>query len=393
MGFLRHRYADHKKMEKLHTGSPEGILGRRSDPVVSASRSSSLWKRCAPALTLVLAAPLLTEVLPGATRFSSLFVLPIEMCVWGGGALMIRCAVRRWRLGWLNLLLLGLALALAEECLIQQTSLAPMVVHLKGEVYARAAGVNYVYLLWALAYETVFVVFLPVYLVEMIFPNRRDGLWVSKGGLAVVGSFFLLGSFLAWFTWTQIARIKVFHLPPYNPPMSAVLVAFTAICSLVFLALGPFRGRLAGGDKPLKPPAPLVIGIAGALWASLWFGLVLLAFGIDPGFPPSVAVASGLLLTVCVLFAVPRWTSDPRWSPRHVYSVVFGTMVGSMTITFVGFVGAARGDLYFKIASNILAFALMAALGFKVRTRPKNNLNDTGDSGMAEVDPNSEASK
>jgi hypothetical protein len=332
---------------------------------MSASPSSSPWKRSAPALTLLLAAPLLAEVLPGATRLSSLFVLPIEICVWGGGALMIRCAVRRWRLGWLNLLLLGLALALAEECLIQQTSLAPMVVHLKGKVYARAAGVNYVYLLWALVYETVFVVFLPVCLVEMIFPNRRDGLWVSRGGLAVVGSFFLLGSFLAWFTWTQIARIKVFHLPPYNPPLGAVVVAFAAICSLVFLALGPLRGRWVNERKPVMPPAPILIGIAGALWASLWFGLVLLAFGIAPGFPPSVAVGLGLLLTACVLFLVPRWTADPRWSPRHVYSVVFGTMMGSMIITFVGFVGAARGDLYFKIASNILAFALMAALGFR----------------------------
>ena len=46
-----------------------------------------LWRRALPALALVLMAPLLAEVLPGATRFSSLFVLPIEMCVWGGGAL------------------------------------------------------------------------------------------------------------------------------------------------------------------------------------------------------------------------------------------------------------------------------------------------------------------
>jgi len=48
-------------------------------------------------------------------------------------------------------LLLALALAVAEECLIQQTSLAPMVLKLKGEVYARAYGVNYVYFLWALS--------------------------------------------------------------------------------------------------------------------------------------------------------------------------------------------------------------------------------------------------
>ena len=106
------------------------------------------WAGILPALTLVLMAPITAEVLPGATRLSSLFVLPIEMCVWGGGALMIRYAVRRSRLGWLNMLCLALALAVAEECLIQQTSLAPMILQLKGEVYARAFGVNYVYLQW-----------------------------------------------------------------------------------------------------------------------------------------------------------------------------------------------------------------------------------------------------
>src|SRR5215831_6184230 len=142
-------------------------------------------------------APLLAEVLPGATRFSALFVFPIEMCVWGGGALAIRYAVRRWRLGWLNMLCLALALAIAEECLIQQTSLAPMVLQLKGKVYARAYGVNYVYLLWALVYETVFVVFLSIYLVELIFPSRREGVWVNKAGLVAVFFFFLLGSYLA----------------------------------------------------------------------------------------------------------------------------------------------------------------------------------------------------
>ena len=125
-------------------------------------KSFPLWRRAMPAAALVFMAPLLAEVLPGATRFSSLFVLPIEMCVWGGGALFIRYAIRRWRLGWLNMLLLAIALAIAEECVIQQTSLAPMVIQLKGETYARAFGVNYVYFLWALFYESVFVVFLPI---------------------------------------------------------------------------------------------------------------------------------------------------------------------------------------------------------------------------------------
>ncbi len=309
--------------------------------------------------------PLVAEVLPGATRFSSLFVFPIEMCVWGGGALLIRYGIRRWRLGWLNMLFLALALAVAEECLIQQTSLAPMVLQLKGQVYGRAYGMNYVYFLWALCYETTFVVFVPVYLVELIYPNRREDLWVSKTGLVAVALFFLLGSYFAWYSWTRFARPNVFHVPIYNPPPSAILIAVAAICCLIFAALGPFRNKFARRSQPLKPPPPWLIGTAGAIWAVLWYGLILLAFGIAPSFPPAAAVGAGLLLAIVVLLVLPRWTANPNFKPNHKFALIFGTMLGSMMAGFIGFLGAARMDLYFKIVVDILAVAFMFVIPYR----------------------------
>src|ERR1700740_604086 len=95
----------------------------------------SVLRRMAPAFSLALLAPLLAEILPGATRFSAIFVFPVEVCVWGIGAVLIRETVRRKGPGWASLLLLALVLAVAEECLIQQTSLAPLVIQLKGQVY------------------------------------------------------------------------------------------------------------------------------------------------------------------------------------------------------------------------------------------------------------------
>ncbi len=311
--------------------------------------------RLAPALTLVAMAPIVAEVLPGATRLSSLFVLPIEMCVWGGGALLIRAAVRRWRLGWLNMACLALALAVAEECLIQQTSLAPMVLQIKGVAYARAFGVNYVYFLWALIYEPVFVVFLPVYLVELIFPERREDVWVSKVGLIVASVLFLLGSFFAWFTWTRIARVQVFHVPLYSPPLPAAAAALAVIAGLVALALGPRRLVLARMSQPAAPPSPWLAGIAGGLWAVLWYGLVLLGFGIAPTFPPAVAVVAGVLVVAAIVLVVPRWTAHADWLDTRTFALVFGTMTGSMLVGFIGFIGAAPMDLYFKIGVDVLA--------------------------------------
>ena len=280
---------------------------------------------------------------------------------------MIRYAVRRWRLGWLNMLCLAIVLAIAEECLIQQTSLAPMVLQLKGEVYARALGVNYVYFLWALVYEPVFVVFLPIYLVELIFPDRREDVWVNRAGLIAAIAFFLLGSYFAWYTWTRLARPNVFHVPAYSPPLEAILMAGTVICGFIVAALGPLRDRLARQSAPLAAPPPWLIGVLAAVWAVLWYGLVLLAFGIAPSFPPSVAVAAGLILAAGILLLLPRWTADSRWERSHQFAVILGTMLGSMMVGFVGFIGTAPVDLYFKIIVDLLAVALMIALGFKLK--------------------------
>jgi hypothetical protein len=334
-----------------------------------------IWSEALPALSLMVLAPLIAEVLPGATRFSAIFVLPIEICVWGGGAVMIRYAVRRWRLGWRNMLLLALALALAEELLIQQTSLAPLVIQLRGQVYARALGVNYLYLLWALAYETVFVVFVPIYLAELIFVSRRQGLWLSGTGLIVVAALFVPGSFLAWFSWTQVARPNVFHVPAYNPPLATVALAAVSIAALVFLALGPFRLSVAQPTRPLEPPAPWLFATAALIWAMLWYALVVLAFGIAPQFPPAIAVGGGVCLTIAIVLSVPRFTAHPQWSDRHQFATIFGAVLGSMLSGFVGFIGSLPLDLYFKIVVDAIAIALLIALGWRVERATSNQPN------------------
>jgi len=324
-------------------------------------------KSIAPVLTLMVLAPLLAEVLPGATRFSSMFVFPVEVLVWGGGALLIRYAFRKWHLGWLNLLFMALALSIAEEFLIQQTSLAPMVVQIKGVEYARALGVNYVYLLWALIYESVFVVFLPIYLTELIFPERKEELWIGKRGVITTNLLFVLGSFMAWFSWTQIARPKVFHVEAYNPPLVMVLIAEALIAALLFASLGALRNKLTRTPEPLNPPKPWMIALMGGLWASLLYAIALFAFGILPTFPPAFAVGLGIVLAGEAVTLLPRMTVSPAWQPQHLFLLIFGIMSGSMLAGFIGFIGAAPMDLYFKILVNIVAVVLMILLGTKIK--------------------------
>ncbi len=323
-------------------------------------------KKLAPAITLIFLAPLVTEILPGATRFSSLFVFPIQICVWGGGALLIRYVIRRLQLSWKSMLFLALVLSVAEEFLIQQTSIAPLVIHLKGVIYARAGGINYVYLLWALIYESVSVVILPIYLTELIFPKRENDLWINKGGVVLFSILFLTGSFAAWFTWTQIARVKVFHVPAYTPSFPLIAAAIIVVAFLVFMATGKSTKK-SSPLQQLNPPAPWLLVVSGGIWAIFLFGLILLGFGIQPKFPPIIAVCAGLGLALAAIYFLPRWTNNFGWVRLHTYSLIFGVMLGSMLISFVGFIGALPKDLYFKIIVNSIAIILMIRLGLRIK--------------------------
>lgn len=269
---------------------------------------------------------------------------------------MIREAVRRKNLGWINMLLLALALSLAEECVIQQSSLAPMVIRLKGMTYARFFGINEVYLLWALIYETVFVVFLPVYLTEMLFPGGREESWLGRKGMWLVAALFLVGAYLAWYSWTRIARPQVFHVPAYHPPAVFLAAALVLIGTLVFLGL---RKKPHARKRGHFTPPPAVLAGAGALWAVLLEGLVILAFGLDPAFPPAAALLGGAILAGAPLFWIPRWTSAVQWSRRHLFFLLSGTLTGLMAAGYAAYVGSLARDLHFKIIVNAAAVILL----------------------------------
>src|SRR4030095_846460 len=103
---------------------------------------------------------------------------------------------------------------------------------------------NYVYFLWALFYEAVFVVFIPIVLTELIFSSRRDHPWLRPWSAWMVGGILLLACFPAWYSCTWWARPLVFPVPVYNPPLTHVLAASLTIGALVFAALGPWRRAL-----------------------------------------------------------------------------------------------------------------------------------------------------
>jgi hypothetical protein len=329
-------------------------------------------KRIGPGLTLILAAPLIAEVLPGFTRLTAVpFSLLPEIGVWGCGALLIRALVRSRRRAWTALLLLGLALAVAEECVIQQTSLAPMA-GLARQDYGRLLGVNWVYLLWALGYESTWVVMVPVQLTELVFPDRRAAIWPGRRGLVAAAVGFLFGSAVAWFSWTGYARTEVFHMAPYQVPAWQILVAMGVIAMLVAVA----ANLPSPQERPRPGQAPPVwlAGMAALAMALPWFVLVTLALEGWPSasVPAGLALVVGLTWAATALWLVCRWAGSQGWHDGHRLALVAGAIVASMIAGFVTFAvgGALPVDVAGKVIVDIAALLLLGRLTRQVMSRP-----------------------
>lgn len=337
---------------------------------IQPNARTTVWQRAAPALLMMLLAPTFTELLLGGTRLSTLIAFPpvllMELLVWGGGAVLLRGLARKLKLGWSSLLLFALALAVAEEFVIQQTSLAPLVIQLKGVEWGRAGGINYVYALWALVYEAAWVVLFPTLVAELVFPDRRDGTWLSTPMAVVLAVLFVLGAVMAWFAWTHIARVKTFHLPIYNPTRVELVTGIAVIVGLIAWGI-KFPPTFGSARRPAGPAA--VAGLGG-LWGVLWFLLAVLAFGIAPQLSAPAVFAAGAAVVLIIVLVLPRWTSHAAWTQRHSYCLFAGALTGAMSISFLGFRGAAREDIVFKLVTNAIALLLMFFLGRKKTAVP-----------------------
>ncbi|HZZ40522.1 MAG TPA: hypothetical protein VFE06_15405 [Acidobacteriaceae bacterium] len=323
-----------------------------------------VWRRAAPALTLIVLAPLIAEVLSGSTRLSFLFVFIPEMMVWGCGALIAREMVRRWRGGGASLVLLGLALAVAEEWVIQQTSLAPLpwVKH----IYGRMGGVNWIWFLFFLGYECVWVVLVPVVVTELIYTKRRSERWLSNGGLVASGGVFVAGSVIAWFLWTHIARPKTLHVAIYQPPAMQIGLGVLMIAALAMAAYA-LRGVGSGERAERWIPPVWGAGVAAVLLGVPWYGLMTLIFGgktMGPFWAPMVV---GVAWAAIVWAVIRRWTAARGWGDRHRWALAFGATVVVMGCGFLGSGSWPRMDLVAKAMLNALAVAGFVMLGVRLR--------------------------
>lgn len=319
-------------------------------------------RHLAAAFTLIFLAPFIAEVLSGATRVSFIFAFVPEMMMWGCGALLIRELVKRWGGGWTSVLLLGLALAVFEECVVQQTSLAPLPWPAISAEYGRRYGVNWIYFLYMLGYESVWVVVVPIQVTELIFPEVREERWLGNGGMIASVVVFLLGARVAWYAWIKRARPMVFQAADYDVPWSTIVVFLVVISTLILLAFLTVHVGRSDSTTRLAPP-PWSMVAAAMIFGFPWYRLMALIFSERSTQPFWVSMALGPAWGGFAYFLIRYWSVGRGWNDLHRWGLTFGAVLVCMSAGFAGSSTWPRMDLVGKWVFDVLAvigFALLA---------------------------------
>jgi hypothetical protein len=281
-------------------------------------RSTGMLRLLAPALVLVLLAPLVAEYLLGDFRITDLGPFPVLALEYGCGALLIRDLVRRSGRGWPAFLALALAYGLLEEGIVDQSLFNPDFMHLHLLAYGfwPILGTSPFWAISVITGHVAWSMAVPVGMTESLFPEQSRQPWLGRVGLAVTALLFLLGS---------VAIAAYFHrTATHHASAGQITVCATLILGLVVTAFSIRRPQPISGN-PRVTVAPVWIGAIGFLAGSLFVALYGIgAFILHWPAIVTATVAAGLDALIFLLF----WKSSPgSWTPLQVWAASTGGLL------------------------------------------------------------------
>ena len=339
-----------------------------SDPSYLATR----WRSVAPVATLIFLSPVLTELLMGSLHLTTLWLLVPEMAVYGVAALLIREAVRWQHRGWGTILLLGIAFALVEECVILQTSLTPQFFPpADTSSFGWAFGVQWIYLVGMLGYESVYAIVLPISLTELLFPDQRAVPWLSRRGMVIAFVVFILSSVGVWWLWSH-GGLQRYGSSSYQIPLLNVVLAFVVVMLVVIATLGVRLPSHAVQQATRRAWSPWLLGPIAFLLSFFWWVLVVFAYqpaSTLPGVSPLIPIGIGLAWAVLSLLVVRNLSKASGWQDRHRLALIVGAVLASMLGGVLVILAASPLDKLGKLVFDLVALILFACLAWRLRKR------------------------
>ena len=356
------------------------MIDHRDSSYITPIPLSTRWRTVVASATLIFLSPVLAELLMGSTRISNLWVLVPEMAVYGVAALLIREAVRRQHRGWGMILLLGMAYALAEECVILQTSLTPQFFTAGTSSFGWAFGVQWIYLFAMLGYESVYAIVLPIALTELLFPDQRAVPWLSRRGIGIAVVVFILSSVGVWWLWSH-GGLPRYGSSTYQIPLLNVGLALLVIGIVVSATLGLRLPTRAIQQATRRAWSPWLVGPIAFTFGLFWWVLVVFAYlpaSSLPAFSPLIPIAIGLAWAGLALLVVRYLSAANGWQDRHRLALICGAVLASMLGGVLVILVASPLDKLGKLVFDLVALILLACLAWSLRTRRQANANEVG---------------
>jgi hypothetical protein len=327
------------------------------EPKAPQKKKRGIW----PALGLIFVAPLVAEFLLGDLPIKLLPALIVLAPMYGGGALLIREAVRRTGRGWPSILLLGMAYAIFEEAFTTQSLFNPNYLKLNlgllTPAFIPALGISAWWTLWMLMVHGLWSISTPIALVEACVPDRARTPWLGRWGLGIVVAVFLFGACAG----TAIGYRQDHFMA------SAAQFAGAAVVVVVFAALAfliPPRRGYATQPGSLSP------------WLT---GAVALAFASTALFVPKDwgwgAVAALLVLDVAMLLLVVAWSRKGGWGLKHQLALGAGAALAYGWHAFVQQPAVGKVDASVRVGNAIFLAGAIALIWFAARRNSAASLS------------------
>jgi hypothetical protein len=161
--------------------------------------------------------------------------------------LLVRDYTRRWQKGWRSILILGAAYGIIEEGIMVRSFFNPAWKDL-GVLgsYGRWLGTNWVWAEWLAVYHAIFSITIPIFLVELTFPQSKTRIWLSSRMRVLFHGLLILAIILGFFAF------------PYDPGVLPIAFCIAAVVALGWLAkqipnISPAKRNLKVSWKVLIP--------------------------------------------------------------------------------------------------------------------------------------------
>ena len=307
-------------------------------------------RRTLPAIGLFFVAPLVAEFLLGNISITLLSSLIVLAPMYGGGALLIREAVRRTGRGWPSIFVLGVAFGVAEEAFMTQSLFNPdylgLHAHLLQPAFIPALGIGAWWTLFVLTLHVVWSISVSIALTESLAPDRAKEPWLRGVGLGVVSGLFVLSA-IAISNYT--VQRDAAHFMASRTQFAAAGVCFLVLIATAFLLPKP-RPSLSVGTVP----SPWLVGAVALIASS-----VFMAFPRAWGWW-AVAVYLALYATIVVL--VTAWSRRSGWQAQHVLALAAGAAMTYAWRSFVFSPVAGSGGLVTRIGNVVFTAAAVAVI-------------------------------